>query len=92
MHRVASAVNDLPEESHQLLQYVVQDDLSYEEVAQQLGIPIGTVRSRISRTRSFLKRRVDGDTSPRPLGACTSAPSNSCSQAITTSVIDRLAA
>jgi RNA polymerase sigma factor (sigma-70 family) len=61
MRRVASAVRELPENSHQLLQYVVQDDLSYEEVAHQLGIPIGTVRSRISRARAFLKRHADGD-------------------------------
>jgi RNA polymerase sigma factor (sigma-70 family) len=61
MLRVASAVQDLPEDSRQLLQYVVQDDLSYEEVAQQLGIPIGTVRSRISRARSCLRRHADGD-------------------------------
>lgn len=70
MARVALAVQDMPEDSRQLLQYVVQDDLSYEEVAQQLGIPIGTVRSRISRARSFLRQHADGeDTASRALAS-----------------------
>jgi len=31
------------------------DDLSYEEIAVQTGISIGTVRSRLSRARARLK-------------------------------------
>jgi RNA polymerase sigma-70 factor (ECF subfamily) len=31
------------------------DDLSYEEIAMQTGISIGTVRSRLSRARARLK-------------------------------------
>lgn len=58
--RVASAVEQLPSDSHRLLKLIVQDDLSYEEAAQALGIPTGTVRSRVARTRSFLRRSVDG--------------------------------
>jgi RNA polymerase sigma factor (sigma-70 family) len=61
MRRVASAFGELPPDSHQLLQYAVQDDLSYEEIAAKAGIPIGTVRSRISRARAFLKRHADGE-------------------------------
>lgn len=60
MFRVASAVENLPGESHRLLQLVIDDNLSYEEAGRQLGIPTGTVRSRISRARSFLKRTADG--------------------------------
>lgn len=61
MSRVERVLPDLPEESRQLLHFVVVDDLSYEEVAQQLSIPIGTVRSRISRARSYLKRQIETD-------------------------------
>jgi RNA polymerase sigma factor (sigma-70 family) len=60
MFRVASAFDALPGESHRLLQLVIQDDLSYEDAGREMGIPTGTVRSRISRARSFLKRSVDG--------------------------------
>lgn len=60
MFRVASAVENLPGDSHRLLQLVINDDLSYEEAGRQMGIPTGTVRSRISRARSFLRRSVDG--------------------------------
>jgi len=35
------------------------EDLSYEEVAQVLAIPIGTVMSRLSRARSRLRELLD---------------------------------
>jgi RNA polymerase sigma-70 factor (ECF subfamily) len=34
--------------------------LTYDEVASALGIPIGTVRSRIHRARIHLRERVPG--------------------------------
>ena len=34
------------------------DDLSYEEIALQTGISIGTVRSRLSRARARLKEAL----------------------------------
>lgn len=34
------------------------EGLPYEEIAQVLGIPGGTVRSRINRARSMLKRKL----------------------------------
>jgi RNA polymerase sigma factor (sigma-70 family) len=61
--RVACAWPMLPENSRKLLQFVVFEDLSYEEAAQHFNIPIGTVRSRLSRTRAFLKRQMEGSSS-----------------------------
>jgi RNA polymerase sigma factor (sigma-70 family) len=42
---------------------VTWGDLSYEEAATALGVPIGTVRSRVSRARGKLRRTL-GDTNP----------------------------
>lgn len=42
-------------------------DLSYEEAASSLGIPIGTVRSRIHRSRLILRERV-GELGAIPFG------------------------
>jgi DNA-directed RNA polymerase specialized sigma24 family protein len=34
-------------------------DGNYQETASSLGVPIGTVRSRLSRAREQLKRQMD---------------------------------
>ena len=39
---------------------MVWNDLTYDEVAQALDIPLGTVRSRISRARLWLRTRLSG--------------------------------
>jgi len=59
MVRVASAVAQLPGDSYKLLELVVHDSLSYDEAAREMGIPTGTVRSRVSRVRSHLRRSVE---------------------------------
>ena len=59
MGRVASAVGQLPGDSYKLLKMVVHDNLSYDEAAREMDIPIGTVRSRVSRVRSHLRRCLE---------------------------------
>jgi len=55
---VGRAITAVPEKYR--LSLVLRDieGLSYEEIAQALGIPGGTVRSRINRARSMLKRKL----------------------------------
>jgi RNA polymerase sigma-70 factor (ECF subfamily) len=36
-----------------------QQDLSYEEIAQALNLPLGTVKARIHRARALLKQRIE---------------------------------
>lgn len=50
------AVDALPEEQRSVLLLVSVEDLTYAEVARILGIPIGTVMSRLARARERLAR------------------------------------
>ena len=52
---VATALMRLPARDREPLLLHVWDDLSYEEVAQVLDVPLGTVRSRIHRARRDLR-------------------------------------
>jgi RNA polymerase sigma-70 factor (ECF subfamily) len=54
----------LPEEQRAVLLLVTLEDLSYAEVAKVLGIPAGTVMSRLSRARARLHELMDGAAAP----------------------------
>jgi RNA polymerase sigma-70 factor (ECF subfamily) len=49
------AIDALPQAFRMVVEMREVDDLSYEEIALQTGISIGTVRSRLSRARARLK-------------------------------------
>jgi RNA polymerase sigma-70 factor, ECF subfamily len=53
------AIRLLPEEQRQVILLVGLEGMRYEEVAAVLDIPIGTVRSRLSRGRERLRRLMD---------------------------------
>jgi len=53
----------LPEEQRSVLLLIGVEDLSYEEAARVLGVPIGTVMSRLSRGRERIRRFVDNGVS-----------------------------
>jgi RNA polymerase sigma factor (sigma-70 family) len=61
--RLASALAGLSAAYRDALLLVTWGGLSYEETATALGIPVGTVRSRISRARADLRRTL-GDLAP----------------------------
>ena len=48
---------ELPESSREALLLCDLEGLSYQEIANVMNTPVGTVRSRISRARSFLRKR-----------------------------------
>jgi RNA polymerase sigma-70 factor (ECF subfamily) len=51
---VREAVRALPEAYREVVALVEFEEMSYEEAAQALGVPLGTVRSRLSRARAML--------------------------------------
>jgi RNA polymerase sigma-70 factor, ECF subfamily len=53
------AIQRLPEEQRTMLLLIGLEGMSYEEVAQLCGVPIGTVRSRISRAREALRQMLE---------------------------------
>ncbi|MET3056242.1 sigma-70 family RNA polymerase sigma factor [Serratia marcescens] len=52
------SIDRQPEEIKRMLTILIEDEGSYQDIAMQLNIPIGTVRSRLSRARESLKNQV----------------------------------
>lgn len=65
---VRAAIAQLPDEQRVVLTFVCIEGQSYKEAAASLGIPIGTVMSRLARARAALAKRM-GES-----GASLSAP------------------
>lgn len=55
---IEAALNLVPEPYREAFLLATFRDYSYEELAERLLCPIGTVRSRLSRARDFLKERL----------------------------------
>lgn len=58
---LVEALNRLPVEQRSVLLLVSVEDLSYAEAASVLGIPIGTVMSRLARGRERLRQMTEGE-------------------------------
>lgn len=58
---ILTALRELPDEQQAILLLVGVEAFSYQEAADILGVPIGTVMSRLSRGRERLRRRLDSD-------------------------------
>jgi RNA polymerase sigma-70 factor (ECF subfamily) len=55
---VVAALESLPEEFRVVCTLYFMDDLAYQEIADILGLPVGTVRSRLHRGRKMLQKRL----------------------------------
>ena len=60
MRDLDSAIRRLPPEQREVLLLVALEDMSYDEAAGTLGIPIGTVMSRLARAREKLRAMLSG--------------------------------
>ena len=59
MEQVWAAVLDLPAEFREAVVLCELEERSYEEAAQVIGCPIGTIRSRLHRGRALLMARLE---------------------------------
>ena len=57
--RLVAAVSALPALDREALQLRICDGLSYEQIAERVDAPIGTVRSRIARARSRVREEME---------------------------------
>ena len=58
---ISRALDELAEDQRSALLLVVLEGLTYREVAEVQGVPIGTVMSRLARARSQIKAYLDGE-------------------------------
>jgi RNA polymerase sigma-70 factor (ECF subfamily) len=55
--KLGHVIAALPEEFREALTMREMEDMSYRDIAQATGVPIGTVMSRLARARALLKER-----------------------------------
>jgi len=56
---VVTAIDDLPEDLRTAITLRELEGLSYEEIAEAMGCPVGTVRSRIFRAREAIHQKLE---------------------------------
>lgn len=65
--RLQQALDELPEPYRTPLLLFYFEELSYKEISDVLRTPVGTVMSRLSRAKQFLRERLANE--PQPLSA-----------------------
>ena len=70
---IARAMRNLPNRFHQLLVLREIEGLSYREMADVMGIPMGTVMSSLSRARQALRGALENELKPSGVSARTHA-------------------
>lgn len=60
LRAVQLAILELPQEQRDCVSLVALEGLSYDEASRALGVPIGTIKSRLARARAKLAEVVGG--------------------------------
>jgi RNA polymerase sigma-70 factor (ECF subfamily) len=58
LRKAEAAIAELPEDQREVMILVCVDELSYREAAEVIGVPIGTVMSRLARARLAVAARM----------------------------------
>src|SRR4029077_3924151 len=64
--QLQNVLNDLPEEFRAPVVLFYFEEFTYNEIAEQMGVPVGTIMSRLARAKAFLRQRL---TAPEPVAA-----------------------
>jgi RNA polymerase sigma-70 factor (ECF subfamily) len=64
VEEIQAAVQALPEGYRTILLLRYQEDMSYDAIAQVLGVPLGTVKTHLHRARQLLRRALLEEHSP----------------------------
>lgn len=71
---LARALQMLPESRRRIVLHAALDGMSYQDIAVAMGLPVGTVMSRLSRARRALRHMMSGDSSAGRTGAAGPGP------------------
>lgn len=63
LDRVSQAMDRIDESKRAILMLRAHEQLSYEDIAEHLGVPVGTVMSRLNRARAALLEEMKRDSS-----------------------------
>jgi RNA polymerase sigma-70 factor (ECF subfamily) len=69
LQQIGRAFWDLPQEQRAVLHLVAIEGMAYQEAADALGIPLGTLMSRLGRARAALRSFEEGGASGAPQNA-----------------------
>lgn len=58
LRKTEAAMATLPEDQREVMMLICVDELSYREAAEVIGVPIGTVMSRLARARLALAEKL----------------------------------
>lgn len=53
-----NVLNDLPEDFRSPVVLFYFEEFSYKEIAEQMGVPVGTIMSRLARAKAYLRQRL----------------------------------
>lgn len=79
LSRMRDCMKRLSKQHREMLMMVCITGLQYEEVSQRLRIPVGTVRSRLSRARNELQHLLQANTGTQIYRTATGAPLSAAS-------------
>ena len=77
--QLQNVLNDLPEEFRSPVVLFYFEEFSYKEIAEQMGVPVGTIMSRLARAKACLRQRL---TEPGPHRFANDRPATTLSGAL----------